>query len=197
VIAGQSYHVAGRNPYTLGTGLEKRQSDYVLGLYYEPSTMFRFLAQNRFDTETLDVQRTDLFTYVGYGPVQATVNYAYSRKNPADIPLLTAPALYTSKEEILGTLQLKLTDKWFLIGSARYDLDQSKRLQDSIGLKYLDECFMLTTTYSETFYTDRDIRPDKQIMVRFELKHLGGFNYHGNPVQSTSAQSLGEQQIIK
>ena len=72
VIAGQSYHVAGHNPYTLGTGLEKRQSDYVLGLYYEPSTMFRFLAQNRFDTETLDVQRTDLFTYVGYGPVQAT-----------------------------------------------------------------------------------------------------------------------------
>ena len=188
VIAGQSYHVAGRNPYTLGTGLEKRQSDYVLGLYYEPSTMFRFLAQNRFDTETLDVQRTDLFAYVGYGPVQASANYAFNRKNPADIPLLTAAEFYTSKEEILGTLQLKLTDKWFLIGSARFDLDKGKALQDSIGLKYLDECFMLTTTYTETFYTDRDVRPDKQIMVRFELKHLGGFNYHGNPVQTTSAQ---------
>ena len=196
VIAGQSYHVAGHNPYTLGTGLEKRESDYVLGLYYEPSTMFRFLAQNRFDTETLDVARTDLFTYVGYGPVQSTVNYAFNRKNPADIPLLTAPALYTSKEEVLGTLQLKLTDKWFLIGSARFDIDKNKALQDTIGLKYLDECFMLTTTYTETFYTDRDIRPDKQIMVRFELKHLGGFNYQGNPVQTTSVQSIGEQQQL-
>lgn len=196
VIAGQSYHIAGFNPYTLGTGLEDRRSDYVLGLYYEPSTMFRFLAQNRFDTETLETARTDLFTYVGYGPVQATVNYAFNRKNPAEIPLLGASGLYASKEEILGSLQLKLTDKWYVFGSARYDIDQNKALQDQIGLKYLDECFMLTTTYTETFYTDRDIRPDKQLMVRFELKHLGGFNYHGSPVQTTGVPNIAEQKPV-
>ena len=55
---------------------------------------------------------------------------------------------------------------------------------------------MLSTTFTETFYTDRDVKPDKQIMVRFELKHLGGFNYHGNPVQTTQIQNIGEAQQL-
>ena len=199
VIAGESFHMAGSNPYSPGTGLEKRRSDYVMGLYYEPSSVFRFLAQTRFDSETLDVARTDLFTYIGYGPIQATVNYAYNRKNPADLLVdqkTGLPELFMSKEEILGTLQLKMTDHWFLIGSARIDLEKGSALQDTLGVKYLDECFMLTTTYTETRYTDRDVKPDKQIMVRFELKHLGGFNYHGNPVQTTAVQNIGEQQQL-
>jgi LPS-assembly protein len=195
VIAGESFHVGGRNPYTLGTGLEKTRSDYVVGLYLEPTTMFRFLAQTRFDSETLEVARSDLFAYVGYGPVQATVNYAYNRKNPLDLAS-GIPNLYMSKEEILGALQLKLTDHWYLIGNARFDLENSRTLQNTLGVKYLDECFMLSTTYTETFYTDRDVKPDKQIMVRFELKHLGGFNYQGSAVQTSQVQNIGEQQQL-
>ena len=195
-IFGESIHIAGRNPFTLGTGLDQTRSDYVTGLYYEPSTMFRFLAQTRFDQQTLDVARSDLFAYVGYGPIQATVNYAYNRKNPAD-QATGIPALFVSKEELLGNLQLKLTDHWYLIGSVRYDIEQNRALQDTIGIKYLDECFMLTTTYTETFYTDRDVKPDKQFMVRFELKHLGGFNYHGNPTALTNTvQNISEPQQL-
>jgi LPS-assembly protein len=194
VIAGQSYQVSGENPYTVGTGLDKRRSDYVLGLYYEPSTVFRFLAQSRFDSETLDVARTDLFAYVGYGPIQSTGNYAFNRKNPADL-LLADRTVFVSKEEALATLQLKLTDHWYLFGSARYDIENNRLMQDTLGIKYLDECFMLSTTYTETFYRDRDVKPDKQIMLRFELKHLGGFNYHGNPAQTLATQTQTVQNI--
>ena len=81
--------------------------------------------------------------------------------------------------------------------SARYDLDANKALQDTIGIKYLDECFMLTTSYTETFYTDRDIRPDKQVMVRFELQHLGGFNYQGSPITGTGVQNTSESQTVR
>ena len=66
----------------------------------------------------------------------------------------------------------------------RYDIDEEQRLTDSIGLTYLDECFMLSATYAETFIEDptRDIEPDRVVMLRFELKHLGGFNYQTNVV---------------
>ena len=38
---------------------------------------------------------------------------------------------------------------------------------------------MLTASYIETFVenTTLDIRPDRTLMLRFELKHLGEFSY--------------------
>ncbi len=43
---------------------------------------------------------------------------------------------------------------------------------------------MLSATYAETFIDDpaSDIEPDRVVMLRFELKHLGGFNYQTNVV---------------
>jgi LPS-assembly protein len=48
-----------------------------------------------------------------------------------------------------------------------------------IQLKYQDECFVLTASYTETFVENQalEIRPDRTLMLRFELKHLGDFNY--------------------
>ena len=39
--------------------------------------------------------------------------------------------------------------------------------------------FVLTASYIETFVenTALDIKPDRTLMLRFELKHLGDFNY--------------------
>jgi LPS-assembly protein len=189
LLAGQSIHLGGKNPYSIGTGLEERRSDYVLGAYLEPTPAFRFLAQSRFDADTLELQRTDLFAYGAYGPLQATVNYAYTKENPF-------PELYFGRQEILGAAQLKIADHWYLTGSTRYDIEAGRLLQDSIGIKYLDDCFMLTTVYTETRYEDRDVRPDRSVMVRFELKHLGGFGYRGNAAQTPFAENIGERQQL-
>ena len=37
----------------------------------------------------------------------------------------------------------------------RYDLDDATRLQDQIQVKYSDECFVLTASYTETFISNR------------------------------------------
>ena len=91
---------------------------------------------------------------------------------------------FLTEQDISAYATLRLTDRWSLSGSMRYDLERGARLYDSITLAYLDECFMLSATYSETFIEDvyRDIRPDQVVMLRFELKHLGGFNYQTNVV---------------
>ncbi len=61
----------------------------------------------------------------------------------------------------------------------RYDIDLRSRIQDLFQIKYQDECFVLTASYIETFVENQalDIRPDRTLMLRFELKHLGDFNY--------------------
>ncbi|MES1180119.1 MAG: LPS assembly protein LptD, partial [Hyphomicrobium sp.] len=180
VLAGQSYHLSGTNAYAEDTddfasksGLETKDSDYVLGLYLAPTDVFRVIAQSRFDEDTLDLKREDLTANFTYGPLLAQATYTYGDVLNEDTGLLE------HQEEILGYAAVRLTDRWSLAGAVRYDIENDQLLTDSIRLAYLDECFMLSATYTETHIEDREhgIEPDQTIMLRFEFKHLGDFNY--------------------
>lgn len=187
VLAGQSFHLSGDNAYDEAsltfnprTGLETNDSDYVLGIYLAPTDVFRVIAQSRFDEDDLTLRREDLTAVFSYGPLLASATYTYGEAFD------DSTGVFSQQEDILGFATLRLTDRWSLSGSIRYDLDDSKILTDSIRLAYLDECFMLSATYSETFIEDqaRDIEPDRVVMLRFEFKHLGGFNYETNVVDT-------------
>ncbi len=193
VLAGQSYHLSGDNAYNENSltfnpqsGLETDRSDYVLGAYLAPTDVFRVISQSRFDEDDLSLRRQDLSAVLSYGPLLAGTTYTYGNVFLND----SGTPTYEEQEEILGYATLRLTDRWTLSGSLRYDLDNDKVLTDSIRLAYLDECFMLSATYSETFITDedRDIRPDQVVMLRFEFKHLGGFNYETNVVNTLGGE---------
>ena len=64
----------------------------------------------------------------------------------------------------------------------RYDLENYQRIQDVLSLKYADECFALTASYTETFVTNTALGlvPDRTLMLRFELKNLGDVSYKTN-----------------
>lgn len=183
VLAGQSFHLSGDNAYdedddlfNARSGLETDDSDYVLGVYVAPTDMFRVIAQSRFDEDDLTLRREDLTALFSYGPLLASATYSYGQ--------VFDDGVYSEQEDILGFATLRLTDRWSLSGAIRYDLDASEVLTDTIRLTYLDECFMLSASYSETYITDvdRDIQPDQVVMLRFELKHLGGFGYQTDVV---------------
>jgi LPS-assembly protein len=194
VLAGQSFHLSGDNAYDEdnGTdpdafnpksGLETDKSDYVLGLYLAPTDVFRVIAQTRFDEDDLTIRREDVSAVFSYGPLMTQVTYTYGQifDSTASTP---TNAVYNEQQDILAFATLRLTDRWTLTGAIRYDLDEEQTLTDAIRIAYLDECFMLSATYSETFINDpqRDIEPDQVVMLRFELKHLGGFGYSTNIV---------------
>lgn len=185
VLAGQSFQLDGNNIYqnpgvdadgrfiySPSSGLETSRSDYVLGMYLAPSTLFRTIAQARFDEDKLDLRRADVFAEANYGPFLAQAVYTFTQADPAT-------NLALDQQDILGTVGLRLTDRWSVLAQMRYDIDAGFRLQDSFQLRYADECFVLTATYTETFIenVERDLQPDRSLMLRFELKHLGEFKY--------------------
>lgn len=185
VLAGQSFHLSGENAYDVddGTfnphsGLDNDESDYVLGVYLAPTDVFRVISQSRFDEDDFTLRRQDATAVFSYGPLMAGTTYTYGDAFNDDT------LLYEEQQDVLGFATLRLTDRWTLGGAIRYDLDEDRVLTDSIKLAYLDECFMLSATYSETYINDptRDIEPDQVVMLRFEFKHLGGFNYETNVV---------------
>ncbi|MEQ1611906.1 MAG: LPS-assembly protein LptD [Hyphomicrobiaceae bacterium] len=201
LLAGQSFHLSGdnifRGPGTLAdpltavapqpiynpnSGLETMRSDYVLGAYLAPSSMFRMIAQARFDERDMSLRRSDVMGEFNYGPLMAQANYTFSAADPTT-------AIAKDQQEIFGLLGLRLTDRWSVMGSMRFDIDTHEWLQEALQLRYADDCFVLTGTYTETRITDvsRDIVPDKTLMLRVEFKYLGDFRYKTNSLDSVFA----------
>jgi len=189
-VAGQSVHVGGENPFASPgftkdlktnalvanfsdrSGLDSDRSDYVLGAYLAPTQAFKLVAQSRFDDEEISLRRANVYSSLALGPALLQGQYSYTR----DDPLLQ---LYHSEHELLAAATLRLTDRWAVTGLVRYDIDQTYLLQEQVALKYSDECFVLTATYTENHINNPslDIKPDRSLMLRFELKYLGDFKY--------------------
>jgi LPS-assembly protein len=204
-ILGQSYQIAGTNAYqdpgqqpapgqppsptdpfifNPKSGLETTRSDYVLGAYLAPADGFRLVSQTRFDDKDLSLRRNDTYTSFTAGPLTAQVQYSYMRFNP-DQP--------TDKpeQEVQFGGALRLSEHWTLLGGIRYDIDTRERLQDTIQLRYADDCFVLTASYTESFITNPSlgIQPDQAVMLRLEFKHLGQFALNSNVTGGVGAEN--------
>ena len=219
VLAGQSFHLKGDNPYenrsiecdrdgngvitpneiivapgvddncnaifSRFSGLETDSSDYVLGVYLAPTDSFRLISQTRLDDSTFNLRREDLSLVTNYGPFSARATYSYRFADPELDDK-------TDQQDVSARLGLRLTDRWSLLGGLRYDIDEGRRLTDSLEIRYHDDCFLLSVTYDEHFIVDknRDIDPDRTLMFRVEFKHLGGFNYKSDVLDHI----MGDQQ---
>jgi len=166
-VAGQSYQVAGENSYAPGTGLERSHSDYVTGVYLDLMRNVQFVAQTRFDEHDLSLKREDLQISGSYGPVMAGVNYVNAKAQPE-------LGFEDDREEVAALAGLKVSDHWTVFGDIRYDLDSNDIIRNSIGVKYSDECFMLSVTYAETNITDGALKPDQSWLIKYDLMQLGG-----------------------
>lgn len=167
VILGQSFQLAGANPFNPATGLGGTESDIVGGIYLEPNKYFGLSSQFRLDNADLALMRHEVKGWVRAGPVYTTVTYAKYRQMPS-------LAVVSNREEILAGAALNLTDQWRLFGSARYDLVSEQRAQNSIGIGYFCDCLTARIDYTEDYFVDRDIEPNRTIKVQIDLKTLGG-----------------------
>jgi LPS-assembly protein len=185
-LVGESYHLSGDNLYATpgrdadgklifspSSGLETDRSDYVLGAYIAPTDAFRFISQSRFDQTDFSLRREDAAVQVAYGPVSAGAVYAYSAADPT-------LNILTDQQDISGSGNLRLTDTWSAGAGFRYDIDAAELRSDYFQVRYADECFILTASYNEQFYSNATISEDRSVMLRFELKHLGEFKYKTN-----------------
>ncbi len=196
LIAGQSFHLAGENPYknpglvpdslngatgvagslvsnfSPRSGLNTDYSDYVLGAYLAPTQNFKVVAQGRFDEQSLSLRRANMFTALNLGPLQLAGQYSYSASDPT-------LNLLTTQQELVTAATLKLTDRWSIGTQLRYDIDERAFLQQLYQVKYSDECFVLTATYGDNSISNPalGIISDRSLMLRFEFKHLGDYKY--------------------
>ena len=197
ILAGESFHLAGENPYstpgideygnptfTPFSGLQNDRSDYVLGAYVAPWSFVQLISQTRFDQDTLDIRRADAGGQLNIGPFAMQAIYAYLNTDPTN-------GILTAQEDLYSGLNVRLTDSWSVGAAVRYDIDDDTIASDMFQVRYADECFVLTATYTDNYYFNPDIVDGQTLMLRFELKHLGEFGYTTDVLSGTG---ISEQQ---
>lgn len=166
VLLGQSFHLAGANPFDPASGLGGSRSDIVGAIFLEPASNFGLASQFRFDRDSFAIRRQELKSWARLGPAYASVTYSKLIQAPT-------PGVIADREEVATSGSLNLTDNWRLFGNFRYDIASGTRVQSGVGLGYFCDCATVRVDYTEDYFRDRDDRPNRTVTLFIDLKTLG------------------------
>jgi len=177
-VVGQSYHLGGVNSFAqtdlalvgYDSGLETDRSDYVGSIALGTPIGITLGTQARFDEETFDVRRTDVFGTFGSSDASATVTYTN----------IDAQPIYGSIEDrsqITGAGQLKFAENWTAFGSVGYDIKNQSIVEKTFGIGYADECFSLLVSYEDTVNRYSRESDSSKLMFTIGLRTISDFGY--------------------
>jgi LPS-assembly protein len=176
-LFGQSYHLFGTNSFAapdltntgIASGLETTRSDYVARVSYAPNNHYQLSTRYRFDEEHFGVRRFEVEGRVTFSRWTGTIAYGNYDKQP-ELGFLNR------REGMFGTLNMKLTPNWTLLGGALFDIDESKITAHYIGGGYIDDCFILALNYITSYTYSNNPTADHRVMLQISLRTLGGAN---------------------
>jgi LPS-assembly protein len=164
-LFGQSFRVDDNNSLAAGTGLRDESSDYVGRVMVSPNKDLLAVYRFRLDDQKLKIRRNEVSLLGRRGPVTGELGYAYFAADQS--------VAFTPREEIYAGSVLRLDEYWRLFGQTRRDLANSRTVANRVGIGYEDECIDFSIGFSQSFYRDRDIEPDKSVVLRITFKTLG------------------------
>lgn len=181
-VLGESLHLGGDNPFAAQTGLDTQRSDYVAGLYLAPNSQLQFISQSRFSSDTFELRREDLGVSVSAGVGTLAANYSLERTRDQN-------GVLRQEQEILSSASVLLSQNWSALASARLNIDSRYFITDSLGVKYTNDCVGVTVTYSESRVSDQDVQPNQTVLLRVDLKYLGGTSVSTDALGNSGAKS--------
>ncbi len=175
-LVGQSFHLAGRNPYARQddlvnageeSGLESDRSDYVASLGVGIRNKLLLNLQGRFDENNFELRRGETSLTYSSGRTNLTGNYTFIDEQPDH-------GFPNDRQQIGFTASRKVTDNWSFYAGAQYNIEHSIFVSDGFGLRYQAcECFDLSLSFNET--RDFDGNADRSIGFRIGLRTLSEF----------------------
>jgi LPS-assembly protein len=178
VLFGQSYQLFGMNSFAVAdltntgvdSGLATTRSDYVARVNYSPNRTYTFSTRARFDEATLNISRFEAEGRASFD--RWSVSLMYGNYAPqADLGYLTR------REGLLGSGSIKLASNWVVSGAARWDLEANKINQYTVGVGYVDDCFVMAVSYvtSYNYVTNLSTPPvlSNSVMFSLGLRTLG------------------------
>lgn len=171
---GQSFQLAGRNSFDVDnayqtgfySGLEDDISDYVASLSFDTDLGLLFNTRGRFDHEDLAVNRLEAQLVGLSGPLTAALTYAFFREQPEI-------GIDDDRSELQAAASLRLTDRWRMFGSTRFDIENENFVRNAVGFAYDDEAFSMSLSYAEDKARLTGESTDRRVFLRLGFRTLG------------------------
>ncbi len=184
-IAGQSYHLAGKNSYASAdlvnagaySGLETDTSDYVAMAAIDLPQGLTIAAQGRFDNRDFDLQRTD--ASVSYSQPRFSASMIYTQIEPQPDYGATK-----SGEYLQSAASVRVNENWSIAGTATWDLKDEEVIRRALGFTYADECTIFTLAYNDE--PNSTTASDWAITARLTFRTLGDIEIGNTDLDDTN-----------
>jgi LPS-assembly protein len=204
VLAGQSFHLAGRNSFDkldatrtgIDTGLDEDSSDYVGGANFAPSKHFSFGSHIRLDDEGFKLRSAEFAARADFDRIQANVIYGRYDEQPLQ-------GYDDIREGVLTGARLFVTPDVYVEGGARYNFDYKvfDRTQLGFGINDIEQCLSLGFSYIREVDNDTEsVRVsdiDHKFLVRVDLRTLGSGSFSSRSKSSTNDQDMFGSTVAK
>ena len=173
-LVGQSFHLAGDNSFAqqgvasvqIENGLQTKRSDLVARAGITAIDIFGLDARGRFDEEDFNLNRTDIIASFVGNNLQARAGYTFIREQPLDD--------VEQSSQVFGQFALKTHEYITFFGDGRYDLDDSRFVNNRIGIQYDDNQVRVGFAFRQDFDTDGN-RDGEGVELNVNFRTLGGF----------------------
>lgn len=170
-LVGRSFRASDEALFPVGSGLERRDSDWVARARLAPVPWFEVLGRTRLDGESGEQRLWDVSASAFRGPLSITAGYLGSDPPPN--------AAYRKRDEwSLGGV-LRVNEYWRLGAFGRYDRAEERPVAAQAAITYEDECFVFETRFirrwAEEPGTTREVPGSTMLLFRVTLKTIGDF----------------------
>jgi LPS-assembly protein len=171
---GGSYSAQRNDDFPIGSGVEEKLSDVVGRIRLDPADYLSMLYRFRLGTEQFKAKRSEINTRLGPQAVNLGVNYVFFDET-------SATREFGTREELTLSLRSRVTENWSFATRYRYNFEPfATPIEFGGAVTYQDECFLLTTDFSRSFTSDRDVKASTRVLFRLVFKHLGDFTTAAN-----------------
>jgi LPS-assembly protein len=170
---GESFHLAGKNSFDVGSGLDGPVSDLVGAIAIQPNENMRLTYEARAEEDLSRINSQE-------ASVSLTLDRIWGSLSYADIGAAPSYGRPLDEEQIWGDAGYKFNGAWSLFGGLRYDLASDVFQNKYVGVLFECDCMNARLTYSENiddYKNGSDVDRNLELSVEFRTigKIGGGF----------------------
>ncbi len=160
---GQNFRFRSDPNFSPGSGLGDRQSDIVGQIKFQFPPRLVLIQQFNIDPDDGTIRRNEIYVKADLG--RATLDFSYVK-----LPQTVADPSIGEQEQVSISTTIPVFGNWAIFGEARRDLAQSQMLESGVGVKYEDECFVVSLGFHRRDTETLNLKPASSVIFRIGLK---------------------------
>lgn len=138
--AGESVHLAGKNSFLSGSGLDGTQSDLVGSLVVQPWDHLSLSYEARIEENFSKINRQEATASLNFDSFSGSISYLNFGAEP----------LYgrtTAEHWLSSDVRLRLEENWYAFGGLTYDFYNKAITRKTVGLEFDCDCMNFKMSY--------------------------------------------------